>query len=106
MPLAVQLQKSKWESTRWSSIQKKKEEEAWEVKEIRGKSKINGETYYQVKWRGWPMEYDPLGSVKPAPGDQPTETSKLFLGFCNFYNRLSAPAPVNTSGADGGYNYV
>jgi len=34
------------------------DDEEWEIEEIKDKAAIKGRTYYLVKWKGWPMEYN------------------------------------------------
>lgn len=34
------------------------EDEEWEVEEVRGERKIEGETFFWVKWKGWPTEFN------------------------------------------------
>ena len=32
--------------------------DVWEVEEIKDKKKVYGETFYLIKWTGWPSEYN------------------------------------------------
>jgi transposase InsO family protein len=34
------------------------EDEEWEVEEVQGERKIEGETFFWVKWKGWPTEFN------------------------------------------------
>ena len=34
------------------------DDQEWEIKEVKDKTKQKGETYYLVKWEGWPTEYN------------------------------------------------
>ena len=37
---------------------RRKEDEEWKVEEVKSKTTLNKETYYLVKWEGWPAEYN------------------------------------------------
>ena len=34
------------------------DDQEWEIEEVKDKTKQKGETYYLVKWEGWPTEYN------------------------------------------------
>jgi hypothetical protein len=34
------------------------DDKEWEVEEIKAKDTCEGESYYLVKWKGWPSEYN------------------------------------------------
>jgi hypothetical protein len=35
-----------------------KDEEEWEIEEVKDKKEIKGEIHYLIKWEGWPTEYN------------------------------------------------
>ena len=37
-----------------------KDDQEWDVEEVKGKATINKKTHYLVKWDGWPVEYNQL----------------------------------------------
>jgi hypothetical protein len=34
------------------------DDQEWEVEEVKARTELKGETYYLVKWEGWPTEYN------------------------------------------------
>ena len=34
------------------------DDDEWEVEEVKDKTTKDGQTYYLVKWEGWPTEYN------------------------------------------------
>jgi hypothetical protein len=50
------------------------DEVEWEVEEVRDKRVTEGDTYYLLKWKGWPSEYDEwiptdnMGNTQEAVG--------------------------------------
>src|SRR5215469_11087732 len=43
------------------------EDEEWEVEEVKSKTTLNKETYYLVKWEGWPAARKQFASTKRPP---------------------------------------
>lgn len=37
-----------------------KDDQEWDVEEVKGKATIDKKTHYLVKWDGWPVEYNQL----------------------------------------------
>jgi hypothetical protein len=48
------------------------DDQEWEIEEVKDKTETKGETYYLVKWEGWPTEYNlwiperDMGNAKEA----------------------------------------